>query len=95
MVVDCVVPLPLEGTFSYSVPAHLCDRVQVGCRVNVPFGKKKQYAALVVGVHVGDGVGFDGELKDILGVMEFTSSTISTFSSFHVERARGLRWPLR
>ena len=70
MVVDCVVPLPLEGTFSYSVPAHLCDRVQVGCRVNVPFGKKKQYAALVVGVHVGDGVGFDGELKDILGVMD-------------------------
>ena len=60
MVVDCVVPLPLEGTFSYSVPAHLCDRVQVGCRVNVPFGKKKQYAALVVGVHVGDEGEYDG-----------------------------------
>ena len=47
MTVDCVLPLPLEGTFSYNVPAHLCDCVRVGCRVNVPFGRSKQFAVEV------------------------------------------------
>ena len=51
MFVDCIVPLPLEGVFTYNVPAHLSQKVQVGCRVNVPFGQKKQYAALVTRVH--------------------------------------------
>ncbi|MBQ5694041.1 MAG: hypothetical protein IIV71_02165, partial [Bacteroidaceae bacterium] len=45
MYADCIVPLPLEGVFTYNVPTHLSQKVQVGCRVNVPFGAKKQYAA--------------------------------------------------
>ncbi len=51
MYADCIVPLPLEGVFTYNVPAHLDQRVKVGSRVNVPFGPKKQYTALVTELH--------------------------------------------
>lgn len=51
MYADCIVPLPLEGVFTYNVPAHLGPMVKVGSRVNVPFGPKKQYTALVVALH--------------------------------------------
>lgn len=67
MYADCIVPLPLEGVFTYSIPAHLSRKVQVGCRVNVPFGKKKQYAALVTRLHEEQPV---YETKDILDVLD-------------------------
>ena len=67
MFVDCIVPLPLEGVFTYNVPAHLSQKVQVGCRVNVPFGQKKQYAALVTRVHDEQPA---CQTKDILAVLD-------------------------
>ena len=67
MFADCVVPLPLEGVFTYKVPAHLDRLVQVGCRVNVPFGQKKQYAALVTRLHEEK---HEYETKDILAVLD-------------------------
>ena len=51
MYADCIVPLPLEGVFTYNVPAHLDRKVRVGSRVNVPFGQKKQYTAIVAELH--------------------------------------------
>ena len=67
MYADCIVPLPLEGVFTYSVPTHLSQKVQVGCRVNVPFGAKKQYAALVTRLHEEKPA---YQTKDILAVLE-------------------------
>ena len=67
MFVDCIVPLPLEGVFTYNVPAHLSQKVQVGCRVNVPFGQKKQYAALVTRVHEEQP---SYQTKDILAILD-------------------------
>ena len=67
MFVDCIVPLPLEGVFTYNVPAHLSRKVQVGCRVNVPFGQKKQYAALVTRVHEEQP---SYQTKDILAILD-------------------------
>ena len=67
MFADCIVPLPLEGVFTYNVPAHLSQKVQVGCRVNVPFGQKKQYAALVTRVHDEQP---SYQTKDILAVLD-------------------------
>ena len=67
MYADCIVPLPLEGVFTYNVPTHLSQKLQVGCRVNVPFGAKKQYAALVTRLH---GEKPDYPTKDILEVLE-------------------------
>lgn len=42
-----IVPLPLQGVFTYKVPDLLADRVIVGSRVVVQFGKKKFYTAIV------------------------------------------------
>ena len=44
------MPLPLEGTFTYSVPQDLEDKIKVGMRVVVPCGHKKTYTALCVEV---------------------------------------------
>lgn len=67
MYADCIVPLPLEGVFTYNVPTHLSRKVQVGCRVNVPFGQKKQYAALVTRIHDEKP---DYSTKDIMDVLD-------------------------
>lgn len=49
--VDVILPLPLAGYYTYSLPATFEDRVRIGCRVVVPFGRKKYYTAVVVQVH--------------------------------------------
>lgn len=48
---DVVLPLPLEGFFTYSIPESFLQEGLVGCRVVVPFGKTKTYVALVVRIH--------------------------------------------
>lgn len=48
---DVILPLPLEGTFTYSLPKNLANLAQVGCRVIVPFGTAKFYSAIVVQLH--------------------------------------------
>ena len=48
---DVVLPLPLEGFFTYSIPESFQQEGLVGCRVVVPFGKTKTYVALVVRIH--------------------------------------------
>ena len=49
--VDVIVPLPIAGQYTYSLPETLADQVSKGCRVVVPFGKKKFYTAIVTKVH--------------------------------------------
>lgn len=51
MYVDVILPLPLEGLFTYSVPGNLQDAVVPGMRVKVPLGKNKTYTAVVMEVH--------------------------------------------
>lgn len=48
---DVILPLPLEGTFTYSLPKSFANLVQVGCRIIVPFGTSKFYSAIVVKLH--------------------------------------------
>lgn len=45
---EVILPLPLNSTFTYSIPVELTDRIKVGHRVIVPFGRKKYYTAIVV-----------------------------------------------
>ena len=47
--VDVILPLPLEGLFTYSLPDGL--QVEAGARVLVPLAKTKKYVALAVRVH--------------------------------------------
>jgi primosomal protein N' (replication factor Y) len=49
--VDVLLPLPVEGTFTYRVPETFNDAVSPWKRVAVQFGKKKVYSAIVVKVH--------------------------------------------
>jgi len=45
---EVLLPLPLAGTFIYSVPSELTGSVKPGHRVIVPFGRKKFYTGIVV-----------------------------------------------
>ncbi len=49
--VDVLLPLPLEGFFTYELPGEWETKVVFGCRVLVPLGRSKHYVALVVDVH--------------------------------------------
>lgn len=44
---NIILPLPLDGYFTYSVPDALASRVQNGMRITVPFGKSKTYVGIV------------------------------------------------
>lgn len=65
--VDVIVPLPLEGTFTYSVPHNLAERVRFGVRVAVTFGASKVHTAIVVRAHQ-DKPAFN--VKDIVDVID-------------------------
>lgn len=45
-----ILPLPLADTFTYALPAPIEDKVQVGCRLIVPFGVRKMYAGVVTAI---------------------------------------------
>lgn len=49
--VDIILPLPLDGMFTYSVPACLDGQIESGKRVLVPFGKSKTYIGVISKVH--------------------------------------------
>lgn len=49
--VDVVVPLPVNGTFTYAVPAKWEEKVRIGMRVVVPFGNKKLYTGIITLIH--------------------------------------------
>jgi primosomal protein N' (replication factor Y) len=64
---DIILPLPLEGYFTYAVPAELQDKVQFGMRVLVPFGAKKHYIGIVASLHDKKPEGFEVKpLEEVL-----------------------------
>ena len=65
--VDVILPLPLEGTFTYFVPDTLAPQVRMGVRVVVPLGRSKTYTAMAVRTH-GDKPEFD--TRDIIQVVD-------------------------
>jgi len=67
--IDVIVPLPLGGTFTYSVPDEWADAVRIGMRVVVPFGKKKMYTAIVSIIHTHKPE-LLYELKDVICLLD-------------------------
>ena len=61
---DVILPLPLDGTFTYSLPPQWQECVKPGCRVLVPFGRSKHYVGIVATLHDNKPTGY--EVKDIL-----------------------------
>jgi primosomal protein N' (replication factor Y) len=45
-----ILPLALNKLYTYSIPTELVARVIIGIRVEVQFGKKKRYAAIVYAI---------------------------------------------
>ena len=66
--VDIILPLPLNSCFTYALPETLAGNVQVGCRVVVPFGKKKFYTGIVQDIHCREPEGY--EVKDVADVLD-------------------------
>ena len=65
--VEVVLPLPLDGLFTYAVADNQAAKVQVGCRVLVPLGKSKKYIGIVM--HVVDEKP-EFEVKPIIEVID-------------------------
>jgi primosomal protein N' (replication factor Y) len=67
---DVILPLPLDGIFTYSVPSSLEEQVQRGVRVLVPLGRNKTYVGIVSEKHHRAPEGY--QTKDILQVLDVT-----------------------
>ena len=65
---DLILPLPLQGTFTYAVPAQMQAVVKVGMRVLVPFGRNKTYLGIVARLHDQQPQGY--EVKQISQLMD-------------------------
>ena len=65
--VDVILPLPLEGTFTYSLPPDLDGMVSMGMRLLVPLGRSKRYVAMAVRVHDERP---DFAVKDVTSVLD-------------------------
>lgn len=79
MYADVIVPLAVEGTYTYAVPDELEGSVGQGTLVLVPFAGNKKYTALVVEVHGRKPEGY--AVKNIDGIAEEQVS----FSALHLK----------
>lgn len=68
---DVILPLPLENSYTYRIPADLEKAVIPGCRVIVHFGKKRYYTAIVAEVHERTPHS-DFETKEIYALLDAT-----------------------
>ena len=68
---DVILPLPLENSYTYSIPSDLEQAVIPGCRVIVHFGKKRYYTAIVMDVHEC-GIDSQYETKEIYALLDAT-----------------------
>ena len=65
---NVILPLPISGSFTYSVPSIYEDEIEVGSRVLVQFGKKNYYTGIVELVHNNQPSGY--EVKEIMMVLD-------------------------
>ena len=66
--IDVILPLPLPSYFTYAVPEEFSNEVKPGCRVIVPFGRKKYYTAIVYNIHYSKPT--DYEVKEISTILD-------------------------
>lgn len=67
MFADIILPIPFDS-FTYLVPSEMEGQVMRGCRVVVPFGKKKIYTGVVLQTHNNEPMGV--EMKSILELLD-------------------------
>ena len=65
---DVILPVPLDGFFTYAVPPEAQGRVVEGLRVIVPFGRNKNYVGIIARLHDEKPQGY--EVKPISTVVD-------------------------
>ncbi|MFY0686326.1 MAG: primosomal protein N' [Cyclobacteriaceae bacterium] len=65
---EVILPLPLEGTFTYRFPNHLYHDDLVGCRVTVPLGKRKYYTGVIC--QISDKAKVEYTLKEVTELLD-------------------------
>ena len=75
--VDVILPVPLEGTFTYTISDEMAAACTTGVRVLVPFGKSKTYAGVVVRVHDDGAQVAESKLKAVLSVLDASPVLLS------------------
>ncbi len=76
MFADVILPVPLDGLFTYSVPQQLEGQVRVGVRVLVPFGRNKTHIGILAKIHDQAPEGY--QVKDILQVLDTAPILLDT-----------------
>lgn len=51
MYANILLPLPLKATFTYGVPIEMQEKIKVGQRVEVSFGRGRMYSGIVKNIH--------------------------------------------
>lgn len=70
MFAEVIIPAALPKNYTWSVPGHLLDAVQPGCRVEVNLGKTKKYAGIVKRLYTEKPEFID--VKEIISVLDIT-----------------------
>ena len=76
MFADVILPVPLDGLFTYSVPQQLEGQVRVGVRVLVPFGRNKTHIGILAKIHDQAPEGY--QVKDILQMLDTAPILLDT-----------------
>ena len=83
MYIDVILPLPLDGVFTYSVPPELERQVAVGHRVLVPFGRNKTYVGMICGMWNVE-CGMRNDLSQNANESNGLQSNLIPHSTFHI-----------
>ena len=77
--IDVILPLPINQKFTYQISNEYFSKIQVGCRVAVPFGRTKVYAGIVYNFH---SIEPEYEVKYILEVLDETPIVSASHINF-------------
>lgn len=73
MIIEAIVDLPsgqVNHVFDYKVPQEWEDFIQIGLRVEVPFGRRRLLAFVTA---IKEDSEYDGKLKEIAGLLDYQS----------------------
>jgi len=65
---ELLLPLAIKGTYTYRIPSEMQPLLKIGCRVLVPFGRKKIYTAIVIMMHDQQPTGY--QVKEIISMID-------------------------
>lgn len=73
--IDVILPIPIEKPFTYRISVSDSERIKIGMRVAVPFGKSKIYTGLAYHIHNDPPTIYEAkEIEQILDEIPLVSS---------------------